>query len=155
MPADIINIFDFVPDGVLSVDVQPQLQAAFDAAENGVLLFPDARKIYPIGGFGLTIGKNTRLINAGATFLVLGSQPINEYAVPILVEPGFHADRLLIEIGRGRWLPDQAAEILHSRDRARAGPTAPALGLLLVEVRDSWSEASLSADSVDAGRSVG
>lgn len=48
----------------------------------------------------------------------------------------------LIEIGRGRRPPEQAAEILASRDRARAGPTAPAHGLVLVCVRDSWSEPS-------------
>lgn len=46
----------------------------------------------------------------------------------------------LIEIGRGRRSPEQAAEILASRDRARAGPTAPAHGLVLVCVEDSWSE---------------
>jgi len=46
----------------------------------------------------------------------------------------------LIEIGRGREAPEQAAAILASCDRARAGPTAPAHGLVLVGVRDSWSE---------------
>lgn len=45
----------------------------------------------------------------------------------------------LIEIGRGRWEPDCAAEILASLDRGQAGPTAPALGLVLVEVRDATS----------------
>lgn len=47
----------------------------------------------------------------------------------------------LIEIGRGRWAPEQAGRILASRDRGQAGPTAPAAGLVLVAVRDSWSEA--------------
>ena len=47
----------------------------------------------------------------------------------------------LIEIGRGRGSAEQAAAILASRDRARAGPTAPAHGLVLVCVQDSWSEA--------------
>jgi tRNA pseudouridine38-40 synthase len=69
----------------------------------------------------------------------------------------------LLEIGRGRWNPDKAAEILASRDRGEAGPTAPAVGLVLVEVRDSWSEAANEmdaetapdADSVDAGQPVG
>jgi tRNA pseudouridine38-40 synthase len=46
----------------------------------------------------------------------------------------------LIEVGRGRWGPERVAGILASRDRAQAGPTAPALGLVLVAVRDSWSE---------------
>jgi tRNA pseudouridine38-40 synthase len=45
----------------------------------------------------------------------------------------------LIEIGRGRWEVARAAEILASLDRQQAGPTAPANGLVLVEVRDSWS----------------
>ena len=65
----------------------------------------------------------------------------------------------LIEIGRGRWDPARAAEILSSRDRGQAGPTAPAPGLILVEVRDSWSQGRLetgdSRDSVDDGHPVG
>jgi tRNA pseudouridine38-40 synthase len=40
----------------------------------------------------------------------------------------------LVEIGRGRWRSDEMREVLDSRDRARAGPTAPALGLFLVGV---------------------
>ncbi len=61
----------------------------------------------------------------------------------------------LIEIGLGRRAPAEASEILSSCDRARAGPTAPALGLQLVAVRDSWSEGELSGVSVDAGHPVG
>ena len=61
----------------------------------------------------------------------------------------------LIEIGRGRWPPAEASAILDSCDRARAGPTAPALGLQLVAVRDSWTEGQPSAVSVDAGHPVG
>jgi tRNA pseudouridine38-40 synthase len=40
----------------------------------------------------------------------------------------------LIDIGRGRWPPDELPAILISRDRARAGPTAPPQGLFLVNV---------------------
>ncbi|MFL6281338.1 MAG: tRNA pseudouridine(38-40) synthase TruA [Vicinamibacterales bacterium] len=40
----------------------------------------------------------------------------------------------LIEIGVGRWTSDKILEILASRDRSRAGPTAPARGLFLVQV---------------------
>jgi tRNA pseudouridine38-40 synthase len=40
----------------------------------------------------------------------------------------------LVEIGRGRWPPGEMAAILASRDRARAGPTAPPHGLFLVAV---------------------
>jgi tRNA pseudouridine38-40 synthase len=40
----------------------------------------------------------------------------------------------LVEIGRGRWTVDDMREVLDSRDRARAGPTAPAGGLFLVRV---------------------
>lgn len=42
----------------------------------------------------------------------------------------------LIEIGRGRWAPSRAQEILASKDRGCAGPTAPAKGLALVRVWD-------------------
>ena len=41
----------------------------------------------------------------------------------------------LIEVGRGRWEPAQVKEILESRDRRQAGPTAPARGLCLQWVR--------------------
>jgi tRNA pseudouridine38-40 synthase len=40
----------------------------------------------------------------------------------------------LVEIGVGRWRSDKIVEILASRDRSRAGPTAPAHGLFLVQV---------------------
>jgi tRNA pseudouridine38-40 synthase len=41
----------------------------------------------------------------------------------------------LVEIGRGHWPMDCIGEILASRDRKRAGPTAPARGLSLQWVR--------------------
>lgn len=41
----------------------------------------------------------------------------------------------LVEIGRGRWSVQRAAEALVSRDRRQAGPTAPAHGLCLEWVR--------------------
>jgi tRNA pseudouridine38-40 synthase len=40
----------------------------------------------------------------------------------------------LVEVGRGRWPASQVAEILASRDRTRAGITAPAAGLELMSV---------------------
>lgn len=53
----------------------------------------------------------------------------------------------LIEIGRGRWAVGRAAEILASRDRQQAGPTAPALGLVLVCVRYDGMEAGDKAET--------
>lgn len=41
----------------------------------------------------------------------------------------------LLEVGRGRRPPEWVAEVLASRRRERAGPTAPAHGLTLLEVR--------------------
>lgn len=68
----------------------------------------------------------------------------------------------LIEIGRGRWAPGRAAEILAARDRAKAGPTAPAEGLVLVSVADDQSagqsvagELPSRSRSVDEGGPVG
>jgi tRNA pseudouridine38-40 synthase len=40
----------------------------------------------------------------------------------------------LVEVGLGRWPRSRVAEILASRDRAQAGPTAPPKGLFLVRV---------------------
>lgn len=41
----------------------------------------------------------------------------------------------LVEVGRGDLSPIQFAKLLEARDRTRAGPTAPAHGLYLVEVK--------------------
>ncbi|PPR44827.1 MAG: tRNA pseudouridine synthase A [Alphaproteobacteria bacterium MarineAlpha5_Bin8] len=40
----------------------------------------------------------------------------------------------LVEVGKGKIQPDDIKEILESKDRARAGPTAPAHGLYLIKV---------------------
>jgi tRNA pseudouridine38-40 synthase len=40
----------------------------------------------------------------------------------------------LVEVGIGRWPPSRVVEILESRDRTQAGPTAPPQGLFLVRV---------------------
>lgn len=41
----------------------------------------------------------------------------------------------LVEVGRGERGPGAFAELLQARDRTRAGPTAPAHGLFLVDVK--------------------
>lgn len=50
----------------------------------------------------------------------------------------------LIEVGRGRLRPEEVEEILESRDRQKAGPTAPAEGLYLAEIyftqEELWKE---------------
>ena len=38
----------------------------------------------------------------------------------------------LMEVGRGNYAPEKVKDILASKDRAAAGPTAPACGLTLV-----------------------
>ncbi|MCF0229569.1 MAG: tRNA pseudouridine(38-40) synthase TruA [Parasporobacterium sp.] len=40
----------------------------------------------------------------------------------------------LLEVGAGRMEPERVKEILESRDRSQAGPTAPAAGLCLMKV---------------------
>lgn len=40
----------------------------------------------------------------------------------------------LADVGRGRTAPEQIADILEARDRAAAGPTAPAAGLTMLRV---------------------
>lgn len=40
----------------------------------------------------------------------------------------------LVEVGRGRWSPNDLAAALDAKDRARCGPVAPAQGLYLTEV---------------------
>ena len=41
----------------------------------------------------------------------------------------------LIRTGTGEWEPECVPEILEARSRAKAGPTAPAKGLTLMEIR--------------------
>jgi tRNA pseudouridine38-40 synthase len=41
----------------------------------------------------------------------------------------------LVEVGRGLRTPQSFSELLEARDRTKAGPTAPAQGLFLVEVK--------------------
>jgi tRNA pseudouridine38-40 synthase len=47
----------------------------------------------------------------------------------------------LVKVGRGRIPPDAVATILQSRQRQRAGPTAPPHGLFLVRVNYGTAEA--------------
>lgn len=41
----------------------------------------------------------------------------------------------LLEVGKGNVAPEQMEDIIKSADRKEAGPTAPAKGLKLVEIR--------------------
>ncbi|MEM9383396.1 MAG: tRNA pseudouridine(38-40) synthase TruA [Planctomycetota bacterium] len=69
----------------------------------------------------------------------------------------------LVEIGRGRWAVARAAEILASRDRGQAGPTAPAQGLCLLRVDDddgggpspAGTDGAATPGSVDSEGPVG
>ncbi len=40
----------------------------------------------------------------------------------------------LVEVGRGRWVPEKITEILKAKDRSAAGPIAPASGLCLMRI---------------------
>jgi tRNA pseudouridine38-40 synthase len=73
--------------------------------------------------------------------LVWGTPPAPDLPLVMRIEgDGFlrHMVRTiagtLVEIGLGRWPPGEMAAILASRDRARAGTTAPPTGLVLREV---------------------
>ena len=58
----------------------------------------------------------------------------------------------LIEVGRGRRNPSSMPALLESRDRAAAGPTAPAHGLTLVRV--DYALAGLSEEGESHAKSV-
>jgi tRNA pseudouridine38-40 synthase len=55
----------------------------------------------------------------------------------------------LVDVGRGRFTPDDIPRILDARDRTKAGVTAPAEGLMLEEVYcpDRMEHAELPADA--------
>jgi tRNA pseudouridine38-40 synthase len=57
----------------------------------------------------------------------------------------------LLNVGRGLWPPEVVAEILASRDRRSAGPTAPARGLCLQWVKYPEALLSPASESVDSG----
>ena len=40
----------------------------------------------------------------------------------------------LVEVGRGRWQPEDMDRILATKDRAAAGPIAPPAGLCLMNI---------------------
>jgi len=98
MPAEIVNVESFHPAGDGRRDDQAALQRAFDAAASGVLLFPDARKIYRIKGFGLRIRANTRILNPGARLLLAGSVPAGDGTPAVVADEGLQADALRIEV---------------------------------------------------------
>jgi tRNA pseudouridine38-40 synthase len=52
----------------------------------------------------------------------------------------------LLDVARGRFGPERIDDVLTSRDRTRAGPTAPARGLWLVEVRYPWERGEPRTD---------
>ena len=60
----------------------------------------------------------------------------------------------LVEVGRGNWKPEDVGEILASRNRSNAGPTAPARGLCLQWVRYP-ADVLRPADHVATGDQAG
>ena len=98
MASNIVNVEDaaFAPAGNGHADDQAAIQSALDAAQSGILLFPDASKTYAIDGFGLTIRPHTRIVNAGATLVVRGQAPRDSRAAVIVAGDGFQADYIRI-----------------------------------------------------------
>lgn len=55
----------------------------------------------------------------------------------------------LLEVGQGKYPPEQIRQILRSRDRRQAGPAAPASGLTLRSVRFVEPKAEIEAENED------
>jgi tRNA pseudouridine38-40 synthase len=88
-------------------------------------------------------GAGTAVATTDRTILDLDVEDGGGFDLPLVVRitgDGFlrHMVRnivgSLVEVGIGRWDPWRLLSILDSRDRARAGPTAPAKGLFLTHV---------------------
>jgi tRNA pseudouridine38-40 synthase len=86
------------------VDCRLQIDWAIESAESAICNLPSAIITYEITGTGFL----RHMVRA-----IVGS---------------------IVEVGRGRHPPEWMAEVLASRNRGRAGPTAPAGGLFLVSV---------------------
>lgn len=59
----------------------------------------------------------------------------------------------LLNVGRGQWPPQRVQEIMESKDRTQAGPTAPARGLCLMWVK--YPEASLRQPTASSQEILG
>jgi tRNA pseudouridine38-40 synthase len=96
------------------------------------------------GGEVETTVREVRSIEVGSDQGQTGGRPAAELLQPPIVitvnGDGFlrHMVRTiagtLVDVGLGRWPASAVADILASRDRRRAGRTAPAAGLFLVRV---------------------
>ena len=53
----------------------------------------------------------------------------------------------LLEVGKGRLLPEEIPQLFEARDRSRSGPTVPPEGLYLVSVEYPDPTDSLAASS--------
>lgn len=102
----IVNVEDFQPDGTGRGNALVKLQAAFDAAAHGILLFPDASKTYAIEGT-LNIPDHTRIINAGAALWVR----LKSGAKGIVAGRGVRADHLRIRVPTKARLVSPALEL--------------------------------------------
>lgn len=93
MPSDIINVESYNPAGNGLSNDTAAIQAAFSDAAGGVLLFPDSTKSYAIFDT-LNISPRTRIINAGASFVVRAN-------LRTAIDAGhdFQADLLRIRLG--------------------------------------------------------
>jgi tRNA pseudouridine38-40 synthase len=61
----------------------------------------------------------------------------------------------MVDIGRGRWPVSYMADVLATRDRRQAGPTAPAHGLCLVSVEYPEDRAAVDRPGAPNARGGG
>jgi tRNA pseudouridine38-40 synthase len=89
-------------------------------------------------------GAGSSVASTERTILGLDVEPGGGFDRPLVVRitgDGFlrHMVRTIVgtavDIGLGRWQPARMSEVLESRQRSEAGPTAPARGLFLTNVR--------------------
>jgi len=105
------------------------------AVREGLRMLPGKRDWSGFTGSACTIDDRVRTVTAAE---LVG--PRDETACFRFEGDGFltHMVRnlvgTLLEIGRGRMPVERIGEILESRDRGRAGPTAPAHGLCLIGI---------------------
>ena len=106
-----------------------------EAVDAALALLPGTRDWSGFTGAACTVGDRVRTISEARRLRVRpGLQAFVFTADGFLTHMVRNLVGTLLEVGRHRIEPERVTEVLATRDRKRAGPTAPAKGLCLLRI---------------------